>query len=299
MVSLGGLVCLGFRQQTTDFRRQTSEIFYLSSVVCRPLFTHLTNPTKLPKPTKLTSPMLSILYEDNHLIAVRKPYGMLTQCDDTGDKNLLDEVKFFIKERDQKPGNVFLGLLHRLDRPVGGVVLFGKTSKGASRLSEQFRTHTIQKTYWAVVEKGIDRHAGHRSGIQSNQKNAGPRVEPGVTNTIIQWLIKDERTNKVTPYDREVAGSQRAELTYTILKTADDCALVEIYPKTGRPHQIRVAMASKVAPIVGDLKYGAHEGLKGNIALFARSLSFAHPITGENIVVVAEPELEIFGLFLE
>lgn len=247
---------------------------------------------------------MHILYEDNHLIAVRKPHGMLTQGDDTGDVNLLDEVKFFIKERDQKPGNVFLGLLHRLDRPVGGVVLLGKTSKGAARLSEQFRTHAIQKMYWAVVEGG-SYEAGKlgsnevRNGA-SEQKDPDERKgleNPRATNAVIQWLVKDERTNKVTPYDREVAGSQRAELTYTILKTADDCSLVEIYPKTGRPHQIRVAMASKVAPIVGDLKYGAHEGLHGNIALFARSLSFAHPITGENVVVTAEPELEIFSLF--
>lgn len=248
--------------------------------------------------------MLSILYEDNHLIAVRKPHGMLTQGDDTGDKNLLDEVKAFIKERDQKPGNVFLGLLHRLDRPVGGVVLFGKTSKGASRLSEQFRTHAIQKTYWAVVEKRMMTDGG-RIGTDGDGYVKGQLCHPeGVSNqtegssgSIVQWLVKDERRNVVTAYDREVAGSLRAELTYTILKTVDDCALVEIYPKTGRPHQIRVAMASKVAPIVGDLKYGAHEGLHGNIALFARSLSFAHPITGESVVVTAEPELEIFSVF--
>jgi 23S rRNA pseudouridine1911/1915/1917 synthase len=245
--------------------------------------------------------MFSIIYEDNHLIAVRKPHGMLTQGDDTGDVNLLDEVKAFIKERDQKPGNVFLGLLHRLDRPVGGVVLFGKTSKGAARLSEQFRTHAIQKTYWAVVEKRIGLMMTDRTdGEVNEQKDPDARKglgNPRVTDTVIQWLVKDERINKVTPYDREVVGSQRAELTYAILKTVDDCALVEIYPKTGRPHQIRVAMASKVAPIVGDLKYGAHEGLHGNIALFARSLSFAHPITREDVVVTANPELEIFSLF--
>lgn len=238
---------------------------------------------------------MDVLYEDNHLIAVRKPHGMLTQGDDTGDKNLLDEVKFFIKERDQKLGNVFLGLLHRLDRPVGGVVLFGKTSKGASRLSEQFRAHTIQKMYWAVVEKGVgDGELGVGVSHVSSETPHAPRPTP-----IIQWLVKDERANKVTPYDREVARSQRAELAYTILKTVDDCALVEIYPKTGRPHQIRVAMASKVAPIVGDLKYGSHDGLHGSIALFARSLSFAHPITGEKVVVTAEPELEIFSSFFD
>lgn len=215
---------------------------------------------------------MQVLYEDNHLIAVRKPHGMLTQGDETGDVNLLDEVKKFIKERDKKPGNVFLGLLHRLDRPVGGVVLFAKTSKGASRLSEQFRVHSIEKVYWAVVEKPVT-----GSG------------------NVVQWLVKDERKNVVTPYDREVQGSQRAELAYRILQTLDDCALVEVRPKTGRPHQIRVAMASKLAPIVGDVKYGAHESLGGNIALFARSLLFAHPISGERIVVTAEPELEIFS----
>ncbi len=223
---------------------------------------------------------MKILYEDNHLIAVQKPHGMLTQGDETGDENLLDAVRAFIKERDQKPGNVFLGMLHRLDRPVGGVVLFAKTSKGAARLSEQFRTHTIQKVYWTVVavDQRIDRLADQRA----------------ISGTVIQWLIKNERTNVVTAYDREVPGSQRAELTYSILQTKDAYALVEIHPKTGRPHQIRVAMASLGMPIVGDKKYGAQEGLHGNIALFARSLSFAHPITGEPVMVVAEPELEIF-----
>ncbi len=215
-----------------------------------------------------------VLYEDNHLIAVQKPHGMLTQGDETGDVNLFDAVKKLIKERDNKPGNVFLGLLHRLDRPVGGVVLFAKTSKGASRLSEQFRVHTIEKVYWAVVEKTV---TGQGS--------------------IVQWLVKDERRNIVMPYTREVSGSQRAELTYRVLQGCEDCSLVEVRPKTGRPHQIRVAMASKLAPIVGDVKYGARASLEGNIALFARSLSFAHPISGERVTVTAEPELEIFLLF--
>lgn len=230
--------------------------------------------------------MLTILYEDNHLIAVRKPHGMLTQGDETGDVNLFDEVKKFIKERDKKPGNVFLGLLHRLDRPVGGVVLFAKTSKGASRLSEQFRVHSIEKVYWAVVEGGMTRMGKNTTDSR--------RLMEG---SIVQWLVKDERRNVVTPYDREVPGSWCAELLYKILAQADDYTLVEVRPKTGRPHQIRVAMASKVAPIVGDVKYGSREVLKGAIALFARSLSFAHPISGESVMVISEPELEIFQCF--
>jgi 23S rRNA pseudouridine1911/1915/1917 synthase len=216
---------------------------------------------------------VEILYEDNHLIAVNKPHGLLTQGDESGDDSLFDKVKEFIKVRDQKPGNVFLGLLHRLDRPVGGVVLFAKTSKGASRLSEQFRNHSIEKTYWAVVE-----------GI--------PKPSAG---EVVQWLKKDEANNLVTAFDHEVVGSQHAELKYTVLKTKDHKSLVEIKPKTGRPHQIRVAMSSLGTPIVGDLKYGAHEGLHHDIALFAKSLTFDHATTKERMTVEAEPILPIFA----
>lgn len=212
---------------------------------------------------------MDILYEDNHLIAVRKPHGMLTQGDETGDVNLMDEVKAFLKQRDNKPGNVFLGLLHRLDRPVGGVVVFAKTSKGASRLSEQFRTHTIEKVYWAVVEGVPKQPAGN----------------------IVQWLVKDERTNVVTAYDHEVPGALRAETAYAVVHGS----VIEVRPKTGRPHQIRLAMASLGTPIAGDKKYGATSGLNGAIALFARMLSFDQPVTKERVTVTAEPELAIFS----
>ncbi|MBI1908142.1 RluA family pseudouridine synthase [Candidatus Uhrbacteria bacterium] len=225
---------------------------------------------------------MDILYEDNHLIAVRKPHGMLTQGDETGDVNVMDEVKALLKSRDAKPGNVFLGLLHRLDRPVGGVVLFAKTSKGASRLSEQFRSHSIDKTYWAVVEGRPEKTAGD----------------------VIQWLVKDEAKNFVTAYDHEVPDSQRAQLSYRVLASKDGRSLVEVQPATGRPHQIRVAMASLGTPIVGDKKYGAShplqlplgqgEGHSGAIGLFARSLEFDQPVTKERITVAAEPELDIF-----
>ncbi len=211
---------------------------------------------------------MQILFEDNHLIAINKPHGQLVQADEGGELSLLDELKAFIKTRDQKPGNVFVGLLHRLDRPVGGVVLFAKTSKGASRISDQFRSHTIKKVYWAVVE-----------GKPLNAKGQ-----------VIQWLVKDEATNVVTAFDHEVANSYRAELAYQDLGKS----LIEIYPKTGRPHQIRVAMSSLGCPIVGDLKYGAKTKLDHDIALFARSIAFDHPITKERITVTAEPTLEIF-----
>jgi 23S rRNA pseudouridine1911/1915/1917 synthase len=219
---------------------------------------------------------VNILYEDNHCIAVVKPAGLLTQGDDSGAPNLLDQVKAFIKERDRKPGNVFLGLLHRLDRPVGGVVLFAKTSKGAARLSEQFRAQTIQKIYWALVE-------------------GAPRAASG---TVSQWLLKNKITNVVEAFDHQVPGSQQAELTYRILPSQkgderpsiSTGTLIEVQPKTGRPHQIRVAMKSLGCPIVGDVKYGAAPNKKGEIALFAHSLTFRQPVTGEPITVTAEPD---------
>lgn len=218
---------------------------------------------------------MNILYEDNHLIAVNKPHGMLTQGDETGDACLMDEVKALIKEREKKPGNVFLGLLHRLDRPVGGVVVFAKTSKGASRISDQIRKRTVEKIYWAVVEG----------------------VPPAVMGDVVQWLVKDEQTNTVTVHEQEVPGSLYAELGYRVRKTIGEFSLIEIRPKTGRPHQIRVAMTSLGTPIVGDKKYGAKHMQGGNIALFARSLAFDQPVTKARIMVTAEPTLEIFSTF--
>lgn len=222
---------------------------------------------------------MQILFEDNHLIAVNKPHGQLTQADEGGELSLLEEVKAFIKDRDQKPGNVFVGLLHRLDRPVGGVVLFAKTSKAASRLSDQFRRHTIEKVYWAVVESAPDQLSGE----------------------VVQWLVKDEKENLVTAYDHEVSGSQKAELAYRVLRAPSSTeegdrgwSLIEVRPKTGRPHQIRVAMSSLGCPIVGDLKYGSSTKLDRDIALFARSLTFDHPISKERMAVMAKPTLRIF-----
>ena len=205
---------------------------------------------------------MNILYEDNHLIAVDKPHGQLTQGDESGDVSLLDEVKAFIKERDQKPGNVFLGLLHRLDRPVGGVVLFAKTSKAASRLSEQFRSRKVQKVYEALVE-------------------GTPKPRDGV---VVQWLVKDKEKNVVMAYDHDVPGSLKAELDYRVIEEGKR-SRVEIHPKTGRPHQIRVAMSSLGTPIVGDFKYGAKTSFNGQVALKAVSLTIEHPITKESLTI--------------
>ncbi|MFH1089358.1 MAG: RluA family pseudouridine synthase [Candidatus Uhrbacteria bacterium] len=221
---------------------------------------------------------LKILYEDNHCIAVVKPHGILTQGDDTGDRSLFDEVKDFIKERDQKPGNVFLGLVQRLDRPVGGVVVFAKTSKGAARLAEQFRVRETEKKYLALVEGELKKKQG----------------------TVTQYLRKNHVTNTVEALDQPTSEAQLAELSYQVIKSIKQndriFSLVAIEPKTGRSHQIRVAMSSLGTPIVGDKKYGSKVSRGGRIALCAVSLSFDQPVTHERITVETEPDNEVFKI---
>lgn len=197
---------------------------------------------------------LKILYEDNHLIAVYKPAGMLVQGDKSGNINLLDEVKAYIKENRKKPGNVFLGLLHRLDRPVSGIVLFAKTSKGASRLSEQFRNGSIRKIYHAVT-----------AGKPPRQKNK-----------LVHYLRKDTIEKKALACEKQTAGCRRAELEYELLKTKNGFSLLKIKPTSGRFHQIRFQLASIECPIAGDIKYGANKKFIGekNITLSATGLSF-------------------------
>lgn len=221
---------------------------------------------------------MKILYEDNHCLAVLKPHGLLTQGDETGDRSLMDEVKDFIKGRDKKPGNVFLGLVHRLDRPVGGVVLFAKTSKGASRLSEQFMSREVEKKYLALV-------------------SGEPKKKDGV---VVQYLRKNHQTNIVEAFDQPNPEAQKAELTYHVIKTIKRgnriFSLIEVEPKTGRSHQIRVAMSSLGTPIVGDKKYGSTIPRGGRIALCAVSLSFDQPVTHERITVRTEPDNEVFKI---
>lgn len=208
-----------------------------------------------------------ILYEDNHLIAVYKPAGVLVQGDKTGDECLMDEVKRYLKEKYHKPGQVFLGLLHRLDRPVSGVILFAKTSKGAARLSEQIRNHTVTKIYHALVEG----------------KFAKPQA------TLVHYIEKDAKKNKVAIFNKPTPGTLRAELSYEVIKSDGRKSLVKINLGTGRPHQIRAQMAAIGCPIVGDAKYGAKLPYeKGALALCATSLIFK-TATGDQTKTVSIP----------
>ena len=212
---------------------------------------------------------MHVLYEDNHLIIVAKEAGEIVQGDKTGDKPLSDTVKEYIKEKYQKPGNVFLGVVHRLDRPVSGVLLFAKTSKALSRMNALFAEHEkVRKTYWAIV-------------------CARPPQEEG---TLTHWLTRDEKTNKARAYDREVKGSKKAILSYRMLAATERYCLLEVNLQTGRHHQIRCQLAKIGCPIRGDLKYGAaRSNPDGSISLHARKLTLEHPVSHELIDVKAAP----------
>ncbi|MBF0476359.1 MAG: RluA family pseudouridine synthase [Deltaproteobacteria bacterium] len=208
----------------------------------------------------------NVLYEDNHLLGLFKPAGMLTQGDSTGRLSLLDLGKLWLQQKYQKPGQAFLGLLHRLDRPVSGVVLFAKTSKSARRLSEQFRNRRIVKIYLAVVE-------GH------------PAPPEGISKV---YLIRQGSKSVLTTPGR--ATAQSAELSYKTLKTGPRASLVQVIPATGRRHQIRAQLAALGHPIYGDRNYGSSHGLAdGVISLQAQSLTFHHPISAEQITLTAPP----------
>lgn len=209
---------------------------------------------------------MNVLYEDNHIIIVSKRAGEIVQGDKTGDTPLLDTVKQYVAERYNKPGNVFLGLVHRLDRPVSGIVLFARTSKALSRLSELFRTRALRKVYWAIV---------------TNE----PAQPEG---TLTHWLTRNEKTNTARAYDREVPGSKKAVLDYKVIARSDRYWLLQIELHTGRHHQIRCQLSKMGCPIKGDLKYGApRSNPDGSISLHARLLEFEHPVSHIPISVTA------------
>ena len=209
---------------------------------------------------------MEVIYEDNHLIAVNKTCREIVQGDKTGDTPLSEILKAWLKEKYAKPGNVFVGVAHRLDRPVSGLVLFAKTSKALARLNEMFRTGDIKKTYWAIV------------------KNSPPTEE----GTLEHWLVRNEKQNKSYAYTEEKPNSKKAILHYKLLARSDNYYLLEVDLKTGRHHQIRCQLAKMCCPIKGDLKYGSERSNKdGGISLHARKAQFIHPVSKEPGEIVA------------
>jgi 23S rRNA pseudouridine1911/1915/1917 synthase len=214
-----------------------------------------------------------ILFEDNHLIAVMKRAGDIVQVDETGDEPLDEQVKKYLAIKYNKPNSAFLGVVHRLDRPVSGVILFAKTSKALERMNAVFKNREVKKTYWAVVRNK-------------------PAKSSGV---LVHWLVKNPQKNIVTPYNTEVPGSQRAELSYRLLGELGGYYLIEVDPLTGRSHQIRVQLSTLGCPIVGDNKYGYPRGSrKGSICLHARRLQFLHPVKKEPVNIFAKLPVDGF-----
>lgn len=219
---------------------------------------------------------MEILYEDNHIIVVLKPQNVPSQADASGDNDMLSMVKAYIKEKYNKPGNVYVGLVHRLDRPTGGVMVFAKTSKSASRLAEQFKNKTAEKTYFAVVTNPL--------------KNKQTKL--------VNYLLKDEKNNIVKVVPMSTEGAKRAELDYTCLEEVNGLSLLKVKLQTGRGHQIRVQLATMGNPIYGDQKYGK-DMPKANLNLFAVELKFKHPTTGDTMTFRAYPpeNLRAWNLF--
>lgn len=209
---------------------------------------------------------MEVIYEDNHLIAVNKTCNEIVQGDKTGDTPLSDMLKAWLKEKYCKPGNVFVGVTHRLDRPVSGVVLFAKTSKALPRMNDMFRNGEVKKTYWAIV------------------KNRPPQEE----GELVHWLVRNEKQNKSFAYTSEKPDSKKAVLHYKLIAISDNYCLLEIDLKTGRHHQIRCQLAKMGCPIKGDLKYGADRSNKdGGISLHSRSAEFIHPVSKQPVRIVA------------
>ncbi len=211
---------------------------------------------------------LNVLYEDNQIIVVIKPQNVPTQEDESGDMDLLTMVKAYVKEKYNKEGEAFIGLVHRLDRPTGGIMVFARNSKSASRLSQQFAQHTIQKTYFAIT-------------------NAVPNAKMG---HLINYLKKDEKENKVKIVSLSDDGAKKAELDYKVLETNGELALLQVNPLTGRGHQIRVQLAGINCPLYGDNKYGKERSYTKNLGLWAGRLELIHPTTKEKMKFVCPPD---------
>ena len=209
---------------------------------------------------------MTVVYEDNHLIIVNKTASEIVQGDKTGDTPLSETVKQYIKEKYAKPGNVFLGVVHRLDRPVSGLVVFAKTSKALARLNEMFRNSEVKKTYWAIVKQRPPQDEGE----------------------LVNYLVRNEKQNKSYAYDKEVKNSKKAVLHYRLIRHSQNYFLLEVDLKTGRHHQIRCQLAKMGCPIKGDLKYGfARSNPDGSICLHAHRVKFVHPVSKELIDVTA------------
>lgn len=210
---------------------------------------------------------MEVIYEDNHIIAVNKTCREIVQGDKTGDKPLSEMLKYWIKEKYAKPGNVFVGVAHRLDRPVSGIVLFAKTSKALARLNDMFRNGDVKKTYWAIV------------------KNCPPKEE----DELVNWLVRNEKQNKSYAYKEERPGAKKAILHYKTIARSEKYFLLEVDLKTGRHHQIRCQLASIGCPIKGDLKYGAERSNPdGGISLHARKAFFIHPVSKLPVEITAD-----------
>ena len=220
---------------------------------------------------------MQVIYEDNHIIIVSKATGEIVQGDKTGDVPLSETVKEYLKEKYHKAGNVFLGVVHRLDRPVSGLVVFAKTSKALARLNDMFRLGNVHKTYWAIV------------------KNRPEREE----DTLTHWIVRNEKQNKSYAYDKEVKNSKKAVLQYRLLSSSTNYHLIEVHLLTGRHHQIRCQLAKIGCPIKGDLKYGApRSNPDGSISLLSRHVEFTHPVSKQPISVDAPlPESDIWRNF--
>lgn len=230
------------------------------------------------KPIRPQNYGFDLIYEDNHLLIVNKPGGMLVQGDATGDEPLSERAKRFLKDKYDKPGNVFCGVVHRIDRPVSGLVVLTKTSKALTRMNQVFKQRKIKKVYWAVTKRT-------------------PKESEG---KLVHWLKKNSKKNKVAVFDRAQADAQKAELRYRVMGQLNNHTLIEVVPLTGRPHQIRAQLAALHCPIRGDVKYGFPKpNPNANIHLHARRVHFTHPVKKEPLICTAGlPEEDFWEQFL-